>query len=352
MTIHEDILVFAERMECQELHMVIDPPTGLRAVVAIHSTKLGPALGGCRWISYPTTEQAAIDAIRLAQGMTYKSAISGLNLGGGKAVLLRPDKPVDRTAYFQAFGRFLEVLNGRYITAVDMGTTTNDMDIIETQTSYVTSTTHGSYSSPNPSPLTALGVKRGIEAAVKHKLGKNTLEGVHVAIQGAGHVGSQLAKLLTNEHAKVSITDINNEAVKFCVDNFGVTPVDSKEDIYSIECDVFAPCALGASLNKESIPKIKAPIVAGAANNQLEEPEDAERLLERQILYAPDFVINAGGIIYVAGQHIKNSESETRDHIVQIYDILLKIFERADKEKQSTYEIAHVIADERLRSSV
>lgn len=348
MTIDEDILEYAARLRCQELHMVVDEVTNLKAVIAIHNTNLGPTLGGCRWREYPSTQQAAIDAIRLAQGMSFKSALAGLPLGGGKAVLLKPTKPIDRVAYFKAFARFVNQLNGRYITAVDSGTSVAEMDIIATETKYVVSTSHGRYSIVDPSILTALGVFQGIRAAVEFKLNKTSLADVHIAVQGLGHVGHELVRLLHEAGARISVFDINQNAIQQCVAEYGVIAISSSAQLVTLDCDVFAPCALGAILNKESIPTIQASIVAGAANNQLEEPEDALRLHERDILYAPDMVINAGGIIYVAGDYNGVAEDETKAKVMAIYDTLKSVFQRAQANNKTTYDIVHDIAMERI----
>lgn len=348
MSEHNDILQYAMEMGCEALHMVVDPPTGLKGVIAIHSTQLGPALGGCRWLDYPTTTKACVDAIRLAQGMSYKASISGLNLGGGKTVLLKPKEPIDRKSYFEAFGRFLNKMGGSYITAVDVGTTIDDMDVINTVSDHVTSTTHGAYSTPDPSSLTAFGVIRGMEAAVEYKLGKKSLEGVHVAVQGLGHVGTNIVRFLHERGAQITVADIKPDAVQKMVDTYQAKGIHNPKDILTIDCDVFCPCALGQAINEKSIPILKAPIVAGAANNQLEEPEDGVTLHQKGILYAPDFAINAGGLIYVAGQHAKHTEEETRDKISNLYQVLMDIFKRSDKENVATSEVAYTIAKERM----
>jgi leucine dehydrogenase len=248
----------------------------MRAIVAIHSTKLGPALGGCRFIEYPNTNAAIIDALRLARGMSYKAAISDLAFGGGKAVIIKPKGAFDRTALFKAFGRFVEELGGRYITAKDSGTTLEDMDIIATITNYVSSTSE----MVDPSPFTAHGVRRGIEAAVKFQLGKDSLDGLRVAIQGVGYVGHYLAAELHALGAKLIVADTDTAAVTRCVNEFGAQAV-GVDDIYAVDCDVFAPCALGAIINDVTIPRIKASIIAGAANNQLDENRHGKILKQK-----------------------------------------------------------------------
>jgi leucine dehydrogenase len=348
----EDILRYAERMHCQELHMAVDEPTGLLAVVAIHNVSLGPALGGCRCLEYPNTVSAVEDAIRLARGMTYKAAISNLPLGGGKAVLLKPKKILHRTEYFRAFGRFLDTLGGRYITAVDSGTSTADMDAIAVETSHVTNTTTNRlFSMADPSPITAMGVLRGIKAAVKFALKKNTLKDIHVTVQGLGHVGYFLVQQLHEVGARITVFDINPEAVTRCTNEFGVDSVSTLDDLLETQADVFAPCALGAILNDRTIKKLKVRVVAGAANNQLAEDKHGDLLQKLNIFYAPDYVINAGGLIYVAGQYTRMTENESKEKVNEIYNTLMVIFERSEKEKLPTHTIADKIVEEKLRQA-
>ncbi len=349
--LERDLLEYAESMQCQELHMNVDEETGLKMVIAIHNTILGPALGGCRCIPYPSTTAAVIDAIRLAQCMAYKAAISNLPLGGGKAVLLRPKTISDRTAYFKAVGRFINQLNGRYITAVDSGTTIQDMDVIATETRYVTTTSHGVFTVADPSSLTAFGVLRGMQAAAKFKLGKDSLKGLHVAIQGLGHVGYSLAKLLYNEGARLTVFDIDKNAVNHAVSELKAASTSSLDAILKTECDIFAPCAFGGLINDKSIAMLRAPIVAGCANNQLEEPYHGEALARRGILYAPDYVINAGGLIYVAAQYNHITEDVTLHKIEGIYDTLMHIFDQSEIEKRTTSEVADNLAKQYLQKS-
>ncbi len=345
----EDILRYAERMHCRELHMTVDESTGLLAVVAIHNVALGPALGGCRCLEYPNTFAAIEDAIRLARGMTYKAAISNLPLGGGKAVLLKPKKILDRTKYFRAFGRFLDTLGGRYITAVDSGTSTADMDAISVETAHVTNTTtHRLFSMADPSPITAAGVLKGIQAAVKFSLKKNSLKGIHVTVQGLGHVGYALVEQLHMAGARITVFDINPASVKRCVNEFGVDSVSTIDDLIETQADVFSPCALGAILNDHTIKKLKVKIVAGAANNQLAEDKHGDLLQQLNICYAPDYVINAGGLIYVAGQYTRMTESESKEKVNEIYHSLMTIFERSVKESRPTHTIADKIVEEKL----
>lgn len=343
-----DILEYAADMNCQELHMVVDKSTDLKAIIAIHSTLMGPALGGCRCIEYPGTLDAVIDAIRLAQGMTYKAAIANLPLGGGKMVLLKPKNIQDRIAYFRSVGRFVNTLNGRYITAVDSGTSVEDMDIIATETLFVTSTTESDFSVSDPSVMTANGIVRGIEAALQFKFGNSSLKGIHVAIQGLGHAGYNLAKRLYAAGAKLTVYDVKEELVERGVNEFNAKRVSNLEALLALESDVFAPCALGAVLDDHSISLLKAPIVAGSANNQLAEPRHGQTLQDRGILYVPDYVINAGGLIYVAAEYHQISERESLEKINGLYDTLIEIFKRSEKEKKTPDEIADTIAKERL----
>lgn len=344
-TINQDsLLQYAEELGFGEIHIKIDAPTQLCALIAIHSTKRGPALGGCRCIEYDSTADAVRDALRLARGMSYKAAVSNLPLGGGKSVLIKPKQIIDREAYFSAFGRFVEDLGGRYITAMDSGTEVADMDVIAKYTRHVANTSKGG----DPAPFTALGVLRGIEASVKYKMQRDSLEGLHVAIQGVGHVGYNLALDLHERGAKLTVCDKNPVALQRCVDEFGASVVQPTE-IYSVECDIFAPCALGATINENTIPQLKAAIVAGAANNQLAKSENDTALWKRGILYAPDYVINAGGLIHAHAEYEQSSMEESNMHIDHIYDVLLTIFERSAKEHKSTGEVADIIAAERLK---
>lgn len=343
-----DILEYALSMQCPELYMRVDEETNLKAIIAIHSTALGPALGGCRCIAYPSTAAAAIDAIRLAQGMTYKAAISNLPLGGGKMVLLKPKMIEDRTLYFKAAGRFVDSLQGRYITAVDSGTSVEDMDIVATVTKHVTTTTHGRFSVSDPGSLTARGVVRGIEAAVQYKFKQETLKGIHVTIQGLGHAGYHLAKQLQVLGADLSVYDNNPKIMERAKSELNVWAVSTLDALLGLECDVFAPCALGAIINDDSLSKLKASIIAGCANNQLAEPRHGALLTERGILYAPDYVVNAGALIYVAAQYDHITEKEALQKIEDIYETLMSIFKLAEKEKRPTYEIADFLAQQRL----
>src|ERR1041384_7151356 len=276
----------------EQLVLCQDSASGYRGIIAIHSTVLGPALGGTRFWSYASDEEAIVDALRLARGMTYKNAVAGLNLGGGKSDLIGDNKTTDRELIFRAHGRFVESLGGRYITAEDVGTSTADMDYVHMETDYVSGLAGRS---GDPSPVTAHGVFRSIQASAKERWGSDDLSGRTITIQGCGHVGYYLAKELHEAGAKLVVTDIDAERVKRVVTEFGARGVGTDE-IYGVQADIFAPCALGAIINDKTIPQLKVEIVAGAANNQLLEERHGEELEEREILYAPDYVANAGGV--------------------------------------------------------
>ena len=314
------------------------------------STRLGPALGGCRFIEYDTDEAALVDALRLARGMTYKAALAGLKHGGGKSVLIKPRGHFDRVALFRAFGKFIDNLRGHYITAEDSGTGLEDMETIRGVTKHVTGIDPARGGSGDPSPFTALGVRRGIEACVKHKLGKDKLEGIHVAVQGVGHVGYWLCRELHAEGAKLSVADVDPLKAERAQREFGakVLPIT---DISAAPCDVYAPCALGSALNDRTIPRLKATIVAGAANNQLAEPHNGDDLHARGILYAPDYAINAGGLVNVAQEVIGYDEKLSRDKTMRIYDTILEIAERSAKTGTPTYRIADTMVEERLAAA-
>jgi len=349
LAMEQDLLNYAAKMQCQELHLTVDEATGLQAIIAIHDVTLGPALGGCRLLEYPSTLSAAVDAIRLARGMTYKAALMRLPLGGGKMVILKPAKIIDRVAFFKSVGKAVDLLNGRYITAVDSGTSVEDMDIVASATPHVTCTSKTEFSLADPSVMTGAGVVRGIQAAVRFRLGRDSLEGIHVAIQGLGHAGYALAKDLHALGARLTVFDVKFERMMICMKEFKADIVSHEDVLFSLKCDVFAPSALGAVLNDRTIPKLNTRIVAGCANNQLAEPRHGEALRQRGILYAPDIAVNAGGVIYVAAQLSHIRETEAAHKIDHIYDTLMEIFQRAEDEGRPTNEIADAIARERLR---
>jgi len=333
-----------------EVHFALDKATQLRAIVAIHDHRLGPALDGCRFIEYDTDEAALVDALRLARGMTYKAALAGLQHGGGKSVIIRPRQRFDRVALFRAFGRFIENLRGHYITAEDSGTGLEDMEIIRTQTKHVTGIDPSHGGSGDPSPFTALGVRRGIEACVKFKLGKDDIKGVHVAVQGVGHVGYHLCKELHAAGAKLTVADIDKLKSERAHREFGASIV-ALDEIARVDCDVFAPCALGAGLNDDTVPQLRAKIVAGAANNQLAEPRHGDDLHARGILYAPDYAINAGGLVNVA-QEVKGYDAKAaRERTLKIYDTIYEICERSKRLAAPTYKVADIMVEEKLAAA-
>ena len=330
-----------------EVHVKRDQASSLRAIVAIHDTRLGPALGGCRFLYYERDEAALIDALRLARGMTYKAALAGVEHGGGKSVILKPRGHFDRHALFRAFGRFIEDLGGHYITAEDSGTGLEDMEVIRSVTKNVTGVGPANGGSGDPSPFTALGVRRGIEACVKVKLGREDLAGLHVAVQGIGHVGYHLCKELHAAKVKLTVADVDPLKAERAEREFGATIVPL-EQIFDVECDVTAPCALGSALNDETIPRLRSKIVAGAANNQLAEPRHGDALFQRGILYAPDYAINAGGLINVA-QEVKGYDAKAaRAATMKIYDTIREIAERSIHAQTPTYRVADTMVEERL----
>jgi leucine dehydrogenase len=330
-----------------EIHLKRDQASGLEAIIAVHDTRLGPALGGCRFIHYASEEEAIVDALRLARGMTYKAALAGLDHGGGKSVIVKPYRRFDRTALFRAFGRFVEALRGHYITAEDSGTSIEDMDVIRSVTKHVTGVDPSHGGSGDPSPFTALGVRRGIEACVHFALGRNTLDGIHVAVQGVGHVGYHLCRELHTQGAKLTVADVDPLKAERAQREFGAS-IARLEDIFDVECDVFSPCALGSALNRDTVPRLHCRIVAGAANNQLAEPVMGEALMQRGIVYAPDYAINAGGLVNVAQEYVGYDAEKARTRTMKIYDTILEIAERARKAMTPTDEIANKMVEERL----
>jgi leucine dehydrogenase len=324
-----------------------DKASGLKAIIAIHSTALGAACGGTRVYPYANGDAALTDVLRLSRGMSYKNAIANLPLGGGKAVIIG-DPAKDKTeARLLAYGRAVNELGGRYITAMDVGITPADMPVIARATKHAAGFDMQGKPSGDSGPPTALGVFVGLKAAIKHRLGADSAKGLTVAIQGLGKVGTNLAKRLHDEGAKLIVSDVNADAVKKAVGAFGAKPV-SADEIVTAECDVFSPNALGAILNDKTVDKIHAKVVAGAANNQLARDEHGTALKARGILYAPDYVINGGGIIRVAGQIFEWSDAEVERRVLAIAGTLTQIFKRADSDNKPTNVIADRIAEERM----
>ncbi len=328
----------------EQLVICNDTSAGYRGIIAIHSTTLGPALGGTRFWNYASDEEAIVDALRLARGMTYKNAVAGLNLGGGKSVIIGNNKTTDREMIFRAHGRFVESLGGRYITAEDVGTSTADMDYVHMETKNVTGLAGRS---GDPSPVTAHGVFRAIQASAKEKWGSDDLNGRTISVQGAGHVGYFLSKELHEAGAKLIVTDIDAERVKTVVSEFGARAV-APDEIYGVQADIFAPCALGGIINDKTIPQLKVEVVSGAANNVLLEERHGEVLDQKGILYAPDYVANAGGVINVYSELAGWSSARAFRKADEIYDTVLKVFKIAKTDKVPTYVAADRLAEQRI----
>ncbi|HLD64402.1 MAG TPA: Glu/Leu/Phe/Val dehydrogenase dimerization domain-containing protein [Pseudomonas sp.] len=327
----------------EALHLAQDAATGLKAIIAIHNTRLGPALGGCRYLAYPDEQSAIRDAAWLARGMSYKAALAGLPLGGGKAVLIRPPHLDNRGALFEAFGRFVDSLEGHYITAIDSGTSSADMDCIAQQTRHVTSTTQAG----DPSEHTAMGVFVGIRATAQARLGSNDLQGLRVAIQGLGQVGYALAEQLHAVGVELLVSDLDPGRVQLAVEQFGARPVAS-ETLLATPCDILAPCGLGGVLNAKSVAQLRCSAVAGSANNQLASSEMADELEARGILYAPDYVLNAGGLIYAALKHSGEELPAITVHLARIASRLTEIYGHAQADKRSPARVADALAERLL----
>jgi leucine dehydrogenase len=328
----------------EQVSFFYEPSTGYRGIIAIHDTTLGPALGGTRFWNYTSDAAALTDALRLSRGMTYKAAVAGLNLGGGKSVILGDNKTTKREALFRAHGRHVESLGGRYITAEDVGTSTADMEFIRAETTHVTGLLG---KSGDPSPVTAYGTYRGMKAAAQHRWGSDSLSGKTVAVQGCGHVGYFLCKHLHEEGAKLIVADIDTQRVKTVTQDFGATAVGT-EEIFSQKADIFAPCALGAVINDDTLPKFKVAIVAGAANNVLAEDRHGDELEKKGIVYAPDYVINGGGLINVNAELHGWSLERARNKAGEIYDSILRVFDIAREERIPSYLAADRLAEERI----
>jgi len=325
-----------------------DPATGLRAIIAIHNTVLGPALGGTRMWSYKSEAEAVNDVLRLSRGMTYKAAISGLNLGGGKAVIIGDSRKDKSEALFRKFGRFVNNLNGKYITAEDVGTSTKDMEYIAMETKHVTGLPEAMGGGGDPSPVTAYGVYMGMKASAQFAWGNDNLSGKRVVVQGVGHVGENLVKNLRKENAKVYITDINEEQLKKVSIEYGAEVI-SPDAVYDMDMDIYAPCALGATLNTENINKLKCQVIAGAANNQLaDETVHGPMLMEKGIIYAPDFLINAGGLINVYSELISYNRQRAMTQTEHIYAVTLEILKKARVEGIYTQYAAIKMAEKRI----
>jgi leucine dehydrogenase len=329
-----------------------DAATGLNAIISLHSTARGPACGGCRFWSYASSEAALDDALRLSQGMSYKNVMAGLPIGGGKSVILKPEGAFDRAALFEAFGRVVESFGGDYITGEDVGVSPSDMLLVRKSTAHVVGLTQGKAASGDPSPITAEGVFRGLKVCVERGLGKSDLGGVRVAIQGAaGHVGMYLAEKLAMAGADLVVTDIREDGLNALHDRFGAKIV-GLDEIYTAEVDVFAPCALGSVINPDTIDRISAKIIAGAANNQLATRDMGAELQKRGKIYAPDYVLNAGGVINAMGEITGNFDpSWVQDKLAGLEATLGEILDRSDRDGRPSNIIADEMARQRIEAA-
>ncbi|MBL7924897.1 MAG: Glu/Leu/Phe/Val dehydrogenase [Bacteroidia bacterium] len=325
-----------------------DPETGLKAIIAIHNTVLGPALGGTRMWMYKTEGEAVNDVLRLSRGMTYKAAISGLNLGGGKAVIIGDSRKDKSEALFRKFGRFVNNLNGKYITAEDVGTSTKDMEYIAMETKHVTGLPESMGGGGDPSPVTAYGVYMGMKASAQFAWGNDSLSGKKVVVQGVGHVGENLVKNLRKENAKVYITDLNEEQLQRVSTEYGAEVI-RPDAVFDMDMDIYAPCALGATLNTENIKRLRCQIVSGAANNQLaDETIHGPMLVDKGIIYAPDFLINAGGLINVYSELIGYNRQRALIQTEHIYAVTLEILKKAREAGLHTQAAATQMAEKRI----
>lgn len=327
-----------------------DEATGLKAIIAIHNTVLGPSLGGLRFWDYANEHEALVDVLRLSRGMTFKSALAGIHLGGGKAVIIGNAKKLKSEALLRRFGKFVDNLGGKYYTAEDVNISVRDIETIRTETQYVAGLPEETGGSGDPSPVTAYGVYLGIKASLKYQTGSESLEGKRVVVQGVGKVGSYLVERLVADGAKVFVQDINADNVAQLVSEHGVTAIEAHE-VISFDCDVYAPCALGGGLNPDTIPKLNCGIVCGGANNQLlDETRDAEALKARGILYAPDFLVNAGGVINVFTELEGYNQARALRKAEQIYDTLLQVLTDASDTATTTHQAAYAYAIRRIES--
>lgn len=326
-----------------------DEPTGLKAIIAIHNTVLGPALGGTRMWNYTSEQEAITDVLRLSRGMTYKAAISGLNLGGGKAVIIGDAKKIKSEAFLRRFGKFVNSLQGKYITAEDVNMKTSDMEYIHMETKHVTGLPESMGGGGDPSPVTAFGVYMGMKATTKKVFGNDSLAGKRIAVQGVGQVGMHLVEHLVKENAQVFITDLYEDKVAAIAKQFGVSAV-GQEEIYDLDVDIYAPCALGATVNDNTIPRLKCSVIAGAANNQLkDETKHGYMLIDRSITYAPDFLINAGGLINVYNEYQGHyNRKRVFEQAEKIYDTCLNILSLAENDGITSQEAAIRLSEQRI----
>lgn len=345
------VLARMEKHDHEEVLFCFDRPTGLKAIIAIHNTTLGPALGGTRMWPYATEAEALQDVMRLSRGMTYKSALAGLDLGGGKAVIIGDARKDKTEAMFRRFGQFVDSLNGRYITAEDVGMSTMEMVNIRKETSYVAGLPEEMGGSGDPSPVTAYGVYMGMKAAARTAYGSDDLRGRKVSIQGAGNVGHALVGHLVEEGAQVFLTDIHPEKLAAIQAEHPAITLVEPETIYDLDVDIYSPCALGATVNDDTLKRLKCSIIAGAANNQLAREEiHGKAVMEKGILYAPDFLINAGGIINCAWERKGYNRQAALNQTKAIYDTTLRILKASADQGIPTYLAANQAAEERINS--
>ncbi|GAB4134529.1 MAG: leucine dehydrogenase [Ignavibacteriales bacterium] len=334
----------------EQLVYCLNEEAGLKAIIAIHDTTLGPALGGTRMLNYVSETDAINDALRLSKAMTYKAAVAGLNFGGGKAVILKNDNLENKELLFRTFGKFVDGLGGRFIAAEDMGTDVKDMEFVRMETKYVTGISKAIGGSGDPTPVTAYGVYVGMKACAKEKWGNESLRGRKIAIQGAGQVARHLSEYLFNEGAELFVADIDNNKIKRLLEMIKATVV-SPEEIYEVDAEIFSPCAIGGVINEHSISKLKCEIIAGGANNQLQdENNDGKLLLDKNILYAPDYVINAGGLINVANELEGYRQDRAMKQAENIFNILTRVFSLSKSKNIPTNQASAHIAEERLKS--
>jgi leucine dehydrogenase len=341
--------MISQQGEHEQVIFCHDKNVGLKAIIAIHNTSLGPALGGTRMWNYKTEQEALTDVLRLSKGMTYKAAAAGLNLGGGKAVIIGDPKTQKTEGLFRAFGQYVNSLNGKYITAEDVGTGVNDMEHVFMETPWVTGIPKDFGGSGDPSPYTAHGVLMGIKAAAHEKFGTDSLKGMRIAVQGLGNVGSNLVKYLVEEGAHVIVSDIDQARVKMHYDAFKVEIV-APDAILGVDCDIQAPCAMGAIVNDQTITKFKCKVIAGGANNQLAEPRHGDQLRELGILYAPDYVVNAGGLMNVFVELEGYSPDRAFEKTRKVYQNVKKVIEIAKRDNISTHIAADRLAEERIKT--
>ena len=329
----------------EQVNFFHDPKTNLKAIIAIHSTELGPSLGGCRMMEYESEQNALFDVLRLAKGMTYKSAIAGLKLGGGKSVIIGNSKTDKTDELLEKFGEFIDSLGGRYITAEDMGMNVKDMEIIKRKTNHVTGLAKDLGGSGDPSEVTSYGTYMGILSAVKFKLNKDNLDGLSIMVQGLGNVGIKLIAYLAKHDINLFVSDIDADKVSDCVSSFGATPIAEK-DVYDLDANIYCPCAVGATVNDKTIDRLNFDIIAGAANNVLENYEKHGNILFRKnILYAPDYVINAGGVINIYNELGEYNKIDVFKQVEKIYDNLLNIFVESEKQNLATNIVSDLLAE-------